>query len=282
VFGERLDYLILRAMAHRRNRATEAELDAAFLRVSAASYDEEMPKFAKILERFGGALPIEPGLRYLDMGCGTGELTIAFARNGVEEITGVDFLPRSVERARAYARALGVADRAQFVCADLHDWRPERPFDVLLSFDALEHVWDPKGFLARMADFLAPGGRAVLAFGPFFHSPFGDHMWDFFRVQVPWRGVLFSEQAMLRLRREVFRPTDPGTSYRDIAEGLNQLRYSDFLRCVAETGWRFEYLQPNAFLVNRPVLRGVSDAVMRVPRVRDYFAHNVYAVLRRR
>ncbi len=280
MFGDRLDYLILRSLAHRRNLATEAELDEEFRRVTVESYEAEMPKFRRVVERFRGHLPIDSGKRYLDMGCGTGELTIAFARAGVGHITGVDFLPRSIERARAYAVAIGVAGRAEFVCRDLHTWLPEERFDVLLSFDALEHIDEPKAFLERMKSFLAPGGIAVLAFGPFFHSPFGDHMWDFFRVQLPWRQLLFSEATMLRVRREFFRPTDPGTCYRAIAEGLNRLRYSEFLWYVRETGWRFDYLATNTFLQRLPRLQSVSDAVMRTP-IKDYFVHNVYAVLQR-
>ena len=92
--------------------------------------------------------------------------------------------------------------------------------------------------------------------------------------------ALFSEQAMLRVRRECFRPTDPATRYQDIAGGLNLMRYSEFLRDVPETGWKFSYLRPNAMLRHR-ALRAVSTAVTAVPRVRDYFIHNVYAVLER-
>jgi len=106
-------------------------------------------------------------------------------------------------------------------------------------------------------------------------------MWDFFNVQVPWRGVLFSEASMLRVRREFFRPTDQGTCYRDIAEGLNKLRYSEFLRSVPETGWRFEFLKANSFLQRMPPLQLVSDRLTRLPGVGDYFVHNVYAVLKR-
>ena len=132
----------------------------------------------------------------------------------------------------------------QFICRDLHAWTPDEKYDVLLSFDAIEHIDDPAAFLRRMADFLAPGGIAVLAFGPLFHSPFGDHMWDFFRLQIPWRGLLFAEEAVLRVRRECFRPTDPARGYREIAGGLNLMRYSEFLRHVRETGWRFDHAEP--------------------------------------
>jgi len=169
----------------------------------------------------------------------------------------------------------------QFVCCDLRAWVPEEKYDVLLSFDALEHIENPEAFLRKMTDFIAAGGIAILAFGPLFHSPLGDHMWDFFRLQIPWRGVLFSEQAVLRVRRECFRSTDPASSYREIAGGLNLMRYSEFLKHVRDTGWEFDYLAVNTFLKRLPPLRFISDVVLRFPVVRDYFVHNVYAVLRR-
>jgi hypothetical protein len=58
------------------------------------------------------------------------------------------------------------------------------------------------------------------------------------------------------------------------------MRYSQFLGYVRDTGWQFDYLRPNAFLRKGP-LRKVSDTVMALPGVRDYFVHNVYATLRR-
>jgi len=76
----------------------------------------------------------------------------------------------------------------RFIRRDLRAWVPDEKYDALLSFDALEHIEDPEAFLRKMTEFVVPGGVAVLAFGPLFHSPFGDHMLDFFRLQIPWRG----------------------------------------------------------------------------------------------
>ena len=118
----------------------------------------------------------------------------------------------------------------------------------------------------------------MMSFGPLFHSPFGDHMWDFFRLQIPWRGVLFSEQAMLKLRRECFRPTDPAQRLGEIAGGLNQMRYSEFLGHLRAAGWQFDYLAVNA--IELPLVRPLSDALARVPVLQDFIAHNVYCVLR--
>src|SRR5215470_15667176 len=175
MLGATLDYLVLRALAHRRNLATEGELDARFGRASAGSLVEGESKLRKLIDRFDGRLPVAPRLRYLDLGCGSGELTLAFARLGIRRITGVDLLPRNIERARACAAQADAGEGVRFVRCDLYTWIPEGKYDVVMSFDALEHIETPAKFLRRIADFVAPGGVAVLAFGPLFHSPFGDH-----------------------------------------------------------------------------------------------------------
>ncbi len=282
MFGETLDYYILRNVAYPRHRTTESELNDRANQVVPGAFEKAASKARILIERFEGSFPLDPTLRYLDMGCGTGELTIALSRLGINHITGVDFLPRNIERARACARQLGVGQNVQFLCQDLHTWRPESRYDVLLSFNAFEHIDDPRAFLERMTDFTTPAGVAVIAFGPLFHSPFGDHMWGFFRLQIPWRGVLFSEKAVLRLRREYFRPTDPADRYHNIAGGLNLMRYSEFVDYVHATGWQFDHLAVNTFLRRLPPLRFLSNSLMRIPSFRDYFPHNVYAVVRRR
>lgn len=281
MLGERIDYWVLRAFAHSEARATEAELDALHASGALDGHEAAERKLRKLMRRFEGRLPVDPGLRYLDMGCGTGELSIFLARLGAGHVTGIDFMPRAIDAARLNAGREGVAGKVSFVCADLHEWMPAEKYDVLLSFDVLEHVRDPRRFLRRMAEFVTPDGVALLAFGPLFHSPFGDHMTPFFRVKMPWRGVLFNEQALLRVRRECYRPTDPATRLEDIAGGLNCMRYSEFLEHLAATGWAPRSLRANAMLERGP-LRALSDLVTRTPRLRDYFVHNVYVVLERK
>jgi ubiquinone/menaquinone biosynthesis C-methylase UbiE len=208
MFGARIDYLLLKPLAHSRNRATEEELDREGC--SSLTVEQMAGKLETVLQRFDGHFPISPDLRYLDMGCGSGELTLGLARLGARRITGVDFLPRFIHKARDNARAANLPS-VEFVCADLHDWRPAQPFDVVISFDALEHIDRPKEFLATMSRFLAPGGIAAISFGPLFHSPFGDHMYEFFKLQIPWRGALFSEQGwrFQYLRTNTFLKSGP-------------------------------------------------------------------------
>jgi SAM-dependent methyltransferase len=277
MFGEKLDYLILRTFAHQHNIASEKELNTKANRVS-HSLDEAIPRLRKYIDRFEGEFPVRTDFRYLDMGCGSGELSIALARLGCQHVTGVDFVPRYI----ANATQIDENQTVNFICQDLNNWTPPQQYDVLMSFEAFEHIADPRAFLQKMTEFLAPGGVAVLIFGPMFHSPLGDHMWDFFRMQIPWRGVLFSEKAILKLRRECFRPTDPANRYQDIVGGLNLMRYSEFLTYVHETGWEFSVLAANVFLKRFPPLYHISNMLIRIPFVRDYLVQNVYAILRRR
>jgi SAM-dependent methyltransferase len=229
-----------------------------------------------------GRFPIGPNLRYLDVGCSIGDIAIALAKLGAKDVIGVDFVERVIVSARTNADRLQVSDRVNFVCTDIHQWIPPHRFDVVLVHESMEHISDPKGFLQKLADFLVPTGMAVLAFGPLFYSPTGDHMGGFFRFPIPWRGVLFSEKAILRLRRERYRPTDVATSFRDIVGHLNLMRYSDFLRYVDQTGWSVDYLSLNPQLKKVPPLHWLSSVLTSIPRICDYFASSVYTILHRR
>ena len=281
MFGSTIDYRILRPLTHNRRLETETELNARFSQYAAIDMNAAEARLLKLQDRLQDRLPIQTNLTYLDIGCGMGDITLALARLGAGHVTGLDLVPRYTSAAIANARLLGLADKAEFVCHDVHDWTPPRRFDVVLSHEALEHIHDPKGFLARLDALVAPDGIVVLAFGPLFPSPFGDHMDAFFRAPIPWRGVLFSEEAVLRLRRERYRPTDQAARYSEIVGGLNLLSYSDFLRHVEETGWTFDFLAVNPQLVRFPLLARISNSLIRLPRIRDYIASSVYAILRR-
>jgi hypothetical protein len=98
---------------------------------------------------------------------------------------------------------------------------------------------------------------------------------------MPWRGLLFSERAVLRVRRECYRPSDDAERYQDIVGGLNLMRYSEFLRHVRETGWEFAFLDVNPRLRRVPLLHPLSTLLSRIPGIRDYFVFSVYAILRR-
>ena len=282
MFGRMLDYLILKPFTHRRNLKTEDELNSSATCSALQASEQASSRLQKLIVRLGGHFQISDTLRYLDIGCGTGDIAIALANAGCAKVSGIDFVPRMIDKATRDAKTLWLDDRVNFICADIHHWKPPHQYDVILSHEALEHISNPQAFLEQVAHMMAPEGILILAFGPLFHSPFGDHMGGFFRAPIPWRGVIFSQRAVLRLRKECFRSTDQAARYEDISGGLNLMRYSEFLNYVNMTGWEFTFLCVNPQLKRLPPLYHLSSVLIQIPLIRDYFASSIYAILRRR
>lgn len=282
MFGKIIDYWILRPFVHSRKRATEEELNARFVADIPFDTNAATLKFEKLVSRFEGRFPISDKLHYLDIGCGDGGICIALAKSGCEGLTGVDIIPRAIERAKLNAVRMGVESKINFICKDINEWEPDRKYDIVLSYAALEHISRPKMFLQRLSRLVTKDGTVFLAFGPLFHAITGDHLSDFFRVVIPWRGVLFSEKALLRLRSEFFRPGDPVDRFEDTVGGHNRMRYSEFLDYVNEANLDLQYLRVNPQLKRFPLLYHISNMLIKIPRVRDYVPISVYAMLKLR
>jgi 2-polyprenyl-6-hydroxyphenyl methylase / 3-demethylubiquinone-9 3-methyltransferase len=96
------------------------------------------------------------GVELLDIGCGAGLFTEPLARLGAEVI-GVDPSPASIDVARRHADETGakVAYRVATVEALAAE---ERRFDVVSAMEVIEHVADPKAFVAAAASLVKPGG----------------------------------------------------------------------------------------------------------------------------
>ncbi len=97
----------------------------------AGDYD----RFSRYMEgdarAFYERLEVAPGARFLDVGCGSGQLALLAARDGLN-VTGVDIASNMVERAQDRARAEGLT--AHFEDADAEALPFEdASFDVVAS-----------------------------------------------------------------------------------------------------------------------------------------------------
>ena len=117
------------------------------------------------LDRFGrdpmAARPFE-GLRLLDIGCGGGLLCEPMTRLGFQ-VTGVDASERNIGTARVHAAQSGLEIDYRCDTAEALLTNGERPFDLVLNMEVIEHVAEPGAFLRDTSRLVAPGGAMVVA-----------------------------------------------------------------------------------------------------------------------
>ena len=99
-----------------------------------------------------------PG-RLLDIGCGAGLASEAFARLGYD-VLGIDAAAAPIAAAEAHAAGLAVRYRvatAERLAAE------GLSFPVITALEVIEHVADPARFLQLLATLLEPGGLLFLS-----------------------------------------------------------------------------------------------------------------------
>ncbi|KQU99007.1 class I SAM-dependent methyltransferase [Devosia sp. Root105] len=114
-------------------------------------------------------LPAEPG-RVLDLGCGTGSLSLLLAALG-HEVIGTDVSPNMLARAQAKVAAQGPSPVFQVGDAAHPDF-PPGSFSAVLCRHVLWMLPEPRDVLRRWTDLLAVGGRLLLIEG-FWHTGAG-------------------------------------------------------------------------------------------------------------
>jgi ubiquinone/menaquinone biosynthesis C-methylase UbiE len=119
---------------------------------------------AKALEpsaaEFLGRLGIEPGIKLLDVACGTGQGAIPAAKSGAQ-VTGMDLASEQVEQARERAREEGVS--IQFDVGDAENMSYEDgSFDVVVSLIGAMFAPRPDLVTSEMARVVRRGGRLIM------------------------------------------------------------------------------------------------------------------------
>jgi SAM-dependent methyltransferase len=98
----------------------------------------------------------------LDVGCGEGADAIWLAVRGWR-VTAVDFAATALERAADAATAAGVADRIDWVRADVTRWTPDPDSFDLVSAQYMHLLPDQRGPLfTRLAAAVRPGGTLLV------------------------------------------------------------------------------------------------------------------------
>ena len=112
-------------------------------------------------EEFVGRLDLKPGMRVLDVACGTGNLAIPAAQNGAD-VTGIDIAPNLIEQAQARAAAEGL--NATFEVGDAEALPyPDNSFDIVMTMFGAMFAPRPDVTASELKRVCKPGGLIAMA-----------------------------------------------------------------------------------------------------------------------
>lgn len=142
-------------------RTASAELTKAYwesvwedLPIPAVHEPAHVPEYDAIFRR----LPLEPGLRFLEVGCAPGKWMAYFARQFGLQVSGVEYADRAYEKTVQNLQCLGIPARVHL--EDFLRFESD-PYDVVFSAGFIEHFSDPTPIVGRLAALCKPGGLIV-------------------------------------------------------------------------------------------------------------------------
>jgi ubiquinone/menaquinone biosynthesis C-methylase UbiE len=142
-----------------------SEFEALKARLKATWMAGEFGQFAKYnelgAEQFIARRDIRPGIRVLDLACGTGNLAISAAKADAF-VTGVDIAPNWLEQARMRAKRESL--NIQFDEGDAEQLPyPNSSFDLIVSMFGVMFAPRPESAVAEMLRVCRPGGQIAMA-----------------------------------------------------------------------------------------------------------------------
>lgn len=137
--------------------ALKARLRATWM---AGNFGVIAPVIEDLQDELVGRLGIRPGMKVLDVACGTGNSAIPAAKRGADVI-GIDIAPNLLEQARARAAAEGV--KAQFQEGDAEKLEfPDASFDLVISIYGAMFAPRPELVASELKRVTKSGGRIVM------------------------------------------------------------------------------------------------------------------------
>jgi 2-polyprenyl-3-methyl-5-hydroxy-6-metoxy-1,4-benzoquinol methylase len=122
--------------------------------------DSASRKIVKLhLGRYETATKYVLGKRVLDIACGSGYGSQMLRMAGASSVVGVDICSQIVEYAKKHYQIPGI----NFICADAEQFECSERFDVIISFETIEHLKNPTYFLKQLSNYLTSNGVLMMS-----------------------------------------------------------------------------------------------------------------------
>jgi SAM-dependent methyltransferase len=247
-------------------RFAEIEKVAADKAATAANFGWQWTHFTQADEKYeqqflGWIAPVTPEFFkdkiVLEGGCGKGRHTQLAAKWGARDVIGID-LSAAVESAFAATRDL---PNVHIVQADIYHLPFAPQFDFAFSVGVLHHLPDPRGGFKSLASMVKPGGHiSAWVYGAEnnewitrFVNPLRERLTSRMNPRTLLQFSKLPAAMMFAATKLVYGPlnrTAPGIA--------SHLFYNDYLKAIADFGWReqhtivFDHLvAPTAFYISR-------------------------------
>ena len=127
----------------------------------ATSWDADMIRSDKIIDKILDGAEVKAGATVLDVACGTGVLFPDYLKRNVASITAVDISQEMVN----IAKEKFPQENVQVLCADIETANLTEKFDCIMVYNAFPHFPDPENLIFVLSGLLKDGGTLTVAHG---------------------------------------------------------------------------------------------------------------------
>jgi len=133
------------------------QLDDTGERMIPTAEDETSFVFSRHRFAYEYAQQFVNGKSVLDIGCGTG-YGCKILSSRAASVVGIDYSAEAIE----FCRKNFAAPNIEFLQMDAKELMIDRRFDVAITFQVIEHLRDPAGFIGTIKRIVAPHGTIII------------------------------------------------------------------------------------------------------------------------
>lgn len=233
-------------------------------------------------------IPLQNGMKVLEIGCGEGGVLKAFTDKGCIA-TGVDLLGEKVDLGKPFLQEELQSKKITFLIQNVYDddfkKKFQNYFDLIILKDTIEHIPNQEKMIDYLKIFLKENGKIFFGFPPWY-MPFGGHQQlcsNKILSLLPYYHLL--PNFLYRTILNFFEEKDTVNELMDIkSTGISIERFEKIVRSA-----NYKILRKKFYLIN-PIYeykfklkpKEQFSSISAIPYLRDFFTTCVYYLIERK